>query len=214
MPGLHTRARRNRTTIPHNLARMGDIHMRLLLGCSVLVVFSTFDANRQTNQEQQQTITIGDTELALGMSEELVSKKLGERLRFIVSKQDAPEGLRAKGITSTWILDEKAAQSTRPSLATVAFMSGKLAYVRKTLLRQDGGHDKLAEQLFLAMRDLERQGNSPCSFETREGQLTNFVERTAKLRSGKKAIILDLQKIQNSGEIVQLNEELSNSSER
>lgn len=67
--------------------------MRLLLGCSVFVVFSIVGANCQTNQEQQ-TITMGDTELTLGMTEELVIKKLGER--FAVSKQEVPESLRAK----------------------------------------------------------------------------------------------------------------------
>ena len=148
-------------------------------------------------QSRRETITLG-TDLTLGMSEDVVIKKLAES-GHTPRKFEPPQGLRDKGITSIWVLDD----------GVISFASGKLAIVTKSLLPSEGNEVEFGRQVYFAMRDLELEGDSHCTIETETGEVPEYSSKRAKLSCGKKIVIVELQKYQKNAETVQLNEELS-----
>lgn len=164
----------------------------LLIG---ILVVSALAAMPQSVRERE-TIRLG-TDLTLGMSEDAAIKKLAES-DHSPRKMEPPQGLRDKGITSMWVLDDGA----------ISFASGKLVLVTKSLLPSEGNEVEFGRQLYFAMRDLELEGDSHCSIETETGEVPEYSSKTGKLHCGKKTLLIELQKFQKQGETVQLNEEL------
>jgi hypothetical protein len=158
-----------------------------------LVVSALVAAPQSRDRE---TLNIG-TDLTLGMSEDAAIKKLAES-GHSPRKMEPPKGLRDKGITSMWLLDE----------GVLSFASGKLALVTKPLLPSNGNEVEFGRQLYFAMRDLELEGDSHCSIATEAGEVPDYSTKTGKLRCGKKTILIELQRFQKNPETVQLNEEL------
>jgi len=173
----------------------------LLFGC--LVATALFATPQARNARE--TMWLG-TDLTLGMSEEAVVAKLAES--YNLQKMEPPNGLRAKGITSMWIVGEKGQGDKHPSVGLVAFAAGKLDNVHKDF-PLNGDEVEFGRQLYFAMRDLEHERNSRCTIETENLEVPNFAHKTAKLLCGKKSIIIDLQKFKEQAESVQLNEELN-----
>jgi hypothetical protein len=173
----------------------------LLFGC---IVGTSLFAMPQSDKPRE-TIWLG-SDLALGMSEEAAVAKLAEL--YSLRKMEPPAGLRAKGVTSMWIVDEKGEGTKHPSVGVVAFAAGKLSNVHKYLLPSDGDEVEFGRQVYFAMRDLELEGNSRCTIETENAEVPDFANKTAKLHCGRKTIIIDVQKFKGYAETVQLNEEL------
>jgi hypothetical protein len=147
----------------------------------------------------RETMTVG-VDLTLGMSEDAAVKKLtesGHKLR----KHEPPDAFKQKGFTSTWFVDEA-------SVGIIMFSSGRLTSASKDLLPSEGGQVEFARQLYFAMRDLEAEGDSHCAIETETGEVPEYAQKTARLRCGKKSIVIYLQKPQNKNESVQLSEEM------
>jgi len=139
------------------------------------------------------TLNLG-TDLTLGMSEDTAIKKLAESGRT-PRKIETPPGLRDKGITSMWVLDDGA----------ISFASGKLAIVTKYLLPSEGDEVDFGRQLYFAMRDLELEGDSRCTIETDAVEIPEYSTKTSRLHCGKKTILVELQKFEKKAETVQLN---------
>ena len=138
------------------------------------------------------------------MTEDAAIKKLAES-GYSPRKEEPPKGLRDKGVTSMWVVDEKGDKN--PSLGVITFASGKLDSAKKFLI-QEGDEVEFGRQLYFAMRDLELEGNSHCIIETESAEIPEYSGKTGKLRCGKKTVLIELQKFQKHGESVQLNEEL------
>ncbi len=145
---------------------------------------------------ERETLNIG-TDLTLGMSEDAAIKKLaesGQNPRKIAT----PQGLRDKGITSVWGLDD----------GVISFAAGKLAIITKHLLPSNGDEVEFGRQLYFAMRDLELEGDSHCSIATEAAEVPDYSTKTSKLQCGKKTILIELRKFQKNAETVQLDEGL------
>jgi hypothetical protein len=172
----------------------------LLIGSLIVSVIATM---AQSN-DRRETISLGIADLYLGMTEDVAIKELAES-GYNIRKHEPPRGLRDKGVTSMWIVDEKGEKS--PSLGVILFRSGKLDSAKKYLF-QEGDEVEFGRQLYFAMQDLELEGNSHCIIETESTETPEYAGKTGKLRCGKKTILIELQKLQKYGESVQLNEEL------
>ena len=155
----------------------------------------------------RETMTVG-VDLTLGMSEDAAVKKLteaGYRLR----KNEPPDGLKQKGFTSMWFVAESGAEKYPPSIGIILFSSGRLTSASKDLLPSEGDQVEFGRQLYFTMRDLESEGDSHCTIETETGEVPDYAQKTAKLRCGKKTIVIYLGKQQGKSETVQLSEEMS-----
>jgi hypothetical protein len=173
----------------------------LLFGC--LVATALFATPQAGNPRD--TMQLGTDDLTLGMSEEAVVAKLAES--YDLRKMELPAGLRARGITSLWIVCEKGQGDKHPPVGSVDFAAGKLNGVHKDF-PLNGNEVEFGRQLYFAMRDLELEGNSRCTIETKNGEEPNVSIKTAKLHCGRKIIIIDLDKLKGQSESVQLSEEL------
>jgi hypothetical protein len=147
------------------------------------------------------------TQLVLGLSQDAVVPKLAEsyNLRTI----EPPAGLREKGVTSIWIVEEKGEGGKHRSIGVVTFSAGKLSGVRKDLLPPGADEVEFGRQLYLVMRELESEGNSRCGLETDSTEVPDFSRKTAKFQCGQKTIAIELQKFKGYSESVQLYEELN-----
>jgi len=148
----------------------------------------------------RETMTVG-VDLTLGMSEDAVVKKLTES-GHTLKKHEPPDALKQKGFTSMWFVDEA-------SGGVILFSSGRLTSVSKDLSPSEGDQVEFARQLYFAMRDLEAEGDSHCTIETEPQEVPEYAQKTARLRCGKKSIVIYLQKPQNKNESVQLNLEMA-----
>jgi hypothetical protein len=148
----------------------------------------------------RETMTVG-ADLTLGMSEDAAVKKLTES-GHTLKKHEPPDALKQKGVTSMWFADEG-------SVGVLFFSSGRLTSVSKDLLPTEGDQVEFARQLYFAMRDLEAEGDSRCAIETETGEVPEYAQKTARLRCGKKSIVIYLQKPQNTNESVQLKLEMA-----
>jgi hypothetical protein len=166
----------------------------LLLASVVALTVAAQTLNRR------ETLTVG-IDLTLGMSEDAAVKRLTES-GHKMSKHEPPDALKQKGFTSMWFIDEG-------SLGIALFSGGQLTSVSKDLLPKEGGQVEFARQLYFAMRDLEAEGNSRCTIETENAEVPEFAHKTARLRCGKKSLVIDLQNLHSKGDSVQLNEELN-----
>lgn len=187
-------------TFPVAEAAMRTVLIALLATVLVSTVFSQVISRRET-------LTVG-VDLTLGMSEDAAVKKLTES-GYKLSKHDPPDALKQKGFTSMWSVEERGDGKVTPFVGEILFSSGRLTSASKDRLPDEDSQVEFARQLYFAMRDLEVEGNSHCTIETESGEVPRFAYKTANLRCGKKTIVIDLQKIQNKSETVQLNEELS-----
>jgi hypothetical protein len=180
----------------HETLHFSEVSMRtFLLGLLVgSLIVSALAAMPQSSRE---TLNLG-ADLTLGMSEDAAIKKLAES-GHTPRKIEPPQGLRDKGITSMWGLDD----------GVISFASGKLAIVTKSLLPSEGNEVEFGRQLYFAIRDLELEGDSHCTIETEAGEVPEYSSKRAKLNCGKKIVIVELQRYQKNPETVQLNEELS-----
>lgn len=151
-----------------------------------------------------ETIWLG-TNLALGMPEDTVIRKLTESGYNLEKLKDFPAFQRQKGITSIWVTKEK--QGDIWISHDLGFANGRLEFVVKELTVRD--EVEFGRQLYFAMRALEAEGNHNCSIETKSEEGPDFSMKTAKLQCGKKAIEINLQKWGKQPESVTLNEELS-----
>ncbi len=169
----------------------------VLLGC---LVASVLFAAPQSNK-QRETIWLGSEDLTLGMSEGAVLTKLAES--YNLEKGEPPPGLRAKGITSMWVVNAKVKGEDHGALF---FASGKLHAVSKNLPERDDV--EFARQLYFAMRDLELEGDSQCSIKTDNMEGPDFGDKTATLRCGKKSLVIHVQKFKAHDEHTFLDEDL------
>ena len=158
------------------------------------------------SSNERETIRIG-TDLNLGMAEDTAVRKLAES-GYIPHRHEPPKGLRDRGVTSMWSVDQKGEGDKHPSLGIITFASGKLDSAMKFLLPPDGDEVEFGRQLYFAMRALELEGNSHCTIVTESAEIPEYATKTGKLRCGKKTILIELQKFQKQAESVQLNEEL------
>jgi hypothetical protein len=176
--------------------------LRLLFGC--LFATALFATPQATSPRE--TMWLG-TDLTLGMSEDAVVAKLAESYD-LQKMEPLPAGLRATGFTSMWIVHEKGQGGKHSVVGTVAFIAGKLDSVHKDF-PVNGDDVEFGRQLYFAMRDLEQEGNSRCTIETKSEEVPDFVRKVAEFHCGKKTITIDLQKFEAQAESVQLNEELN-----
>jgi hypothetical protein len=174
----------------------------LLIGPLVggLIATALFATPQAANP--QETLSLGATNLTLGMSEEAVIAKLAESNDLRKMKPPL-----AKGYTSMWIVDEKGQGDKHSSVGMVAFEAGKLSAVQ-TYSPLNGDDVEFGRQLYFAMHNLETEGNSHCTIETENDESADFAHKSAKFYCGKKTITIDLQKFKGQAESVQLNEEL------
>jgi hypothetical protein len=156
---------------------------------------------------RRETLTVG-VDLTLGVSEESAVKRLTES-GCKLTKQEPPDGLKQKGFTSMWLVEERGDGKDTPTAGVILFSSGRLTFASKDLLSNEGNQVEFARRLYFAMRDLEVEGDSHCTIQTENAEVPEFAHKTARLRCGKKTIVIDLQNFQSKGEAVQLNEELS-----
>jgi hypothetical protein len=175
------------------------------LGIIVAFIIVSIIAGQTFNQRE--TISVG-IDLTLGMSEDAVVRKLTES-GYKVRKSILSSGLREKGFTSMWIVDEGGDEKYPRSLGVIFFSSGRLASAMKELLPDDGNEVEFGRQLYFVLRDLEAEGDSHCTIQTENEEIPEFIHKTARLQCGKKTIAIDLQKFQNKNETVQLNEEVA-----
>jgi hypothetical protein len=154
----------------------------------------------------RETMTVG-VDLTLGMPEDAAVKKLTES-GYKLRKHEPPDAFKQKGFTSMWFVDEGGNEKYTALVGTILFSSGRLTSLSKDLLPSEGGQVEFARQLYFAMRDLEAKGDSHCTIETETGEVPEYAQKTARLRCGKKSIVIYLQKPQNKNESVQLNEEM------
>lgn len=155
----------------------------------------------------RETMTVG-VDLTLGISEDAAVKKLTES-GYKLAKHEPPDAFKQKGFTSMWSVQEGGNQKDTAFVGTIMFSSGRLTSAAKELLPSEGGQVEFARQLYFAMRDLEAKGDSHCTIETETGEVPAYAQKTARLRCGKKSIVLYLQKAQNKNESVQLNLEMA-----
>lgn len=173
----------------------------LLLGLLFGSLVATALFAMPQSAKSRETIWLA-TDLMLGMSEDAVVAKLAES--YSLRKTEPPTGLRAKGITSMWIVDEKG----RGSVGIVCFSAGKLSNVQRFLFLY-GDEVEFGRQLYFAMRDLEAEGNSRCTIQTKSAEVPDYSRKTATLQCGKKTVAIELQQVKGQDESVQLNEELN-----
>lgn len=169
----------------------------LLFGLLASVLVSMAVAQTLNPRE---TMTVG-VDLTLGVSEDAAVKKLTESGHKL-KKHEPPDALKQKGFTSMWFVDEA-------SGGVILFSSGRLTSVSKDLLPDESGQVEFARQLYFAMRDLEAEGDAHCAIETETGEVPEYAQKTARLRCGKKSIVIYLQRPQNKNESVQLNLEMA-----
>jgi hypothetical protein len=105
--------------------------------------------------------------------------------------------------------------ASREELAKAGCDSRKTLRSRNSTRRGDAGawsvegdDVQFGRQLYFALRDLESEGDFRCTISTESGELPEFSHKSAKVKCGKKALVIDLQKSQKQSEVVQLNEEL------
>lgn len=180
---------------------MRSFLLGLFLGFFVVSMLSAMPQS----SKPRDTMWLG-TDLTLGMSEEAVVKRLAES--YSLRKEEPPKELRAKGVTSLWVVDERKGDK-HPSVGIISFAAGKLDSVTKFLLPSDADEVEFGRQLYFAMRELELEGNSRCTISTSNAEVPDFSHKTAKLQCGKKSMLIDLQRFQKYAESVQLNEELN-----
>lgn len=178
--------------------------MRASLVWPLTVILVSMAAAQTLNPRE--TLTVG-VDLTLGMSEDAAVKKLTES-GYKLRKHDPPDALKKKGFTSMWFVDEGGDAKYTRFVGALFFSSGLLTTASKDLLGNDDGQVGFARELYFAMRDLEAEGDSRCTIETENEEVPEFAHKTARLRCGKKSLVIDLQKSQNKNETVQLNEEL------
>jgi hypothetical protein len=176
----------------------------LLLGFLASVFVSLAVAQSLNPRE---TLTVG-VDLTLGMPEETAVKKLTEA-GYKLRKNEPPDGLKQKGFTSMWFVAEGRAEKYPPSIGIILFSSGRLTSASKELLPSEGDQVEFGRQLYFAMRDLESEGDSHCTIETETGEVPDYAQKTARLRCGKKNIVIYLGKQQSKSETVQMSEEMS-----
>ncbi len=176
----------------------------LIFGLLLGSLFASLLFAMPQSNKQRETIWLG-SDLTLGMSEETVVTTLTES--YNLRKAEPPAGLRAMGVTTMWIVQEKGKNNAL--LGTMFFASGKLHSVSKPLLSDDGDAVEFGRQLYFAMRDLELEGDTHCIVQTESGEVPDFSQKTANLRCGMKTIVIGVQKIKGYDETVQLNEELN-----
>jgi hypothetical protein len=169
----------------------------LLLGC---LVATALLAMPQSGGPRE-TISLGSTDLTLGMSEGAVLTKLSES--YNLEKEGPPPGLLAKGVTSMWVVNAK---EKGRGHGTIYFASGKLYAAVKSLPERD--EVEFGRQLYFAMRDLELEGDSPCTIKTANHEEPDFAVKTATLRCGKKSLVIQVQKFKTYDESVSLDEDL------
>jgi hypothetical protein len=155
----------------------------------------------------RETMTVG-VELTLGMLEDAAVKKLTES-GYKLRKHEPPDAFKQKGFTSMWFVDDGGDERHTASVGLILFSSGRLTSASKELLPSEDGQVEFARQLYFAMRDLEAEGDSHCAIETETGEVPEYAQKTARLRCGKKSIVIYLQKAQNKNESVQLNLEMA-----
>lgn len=148
------------------------------------------------SSKSKDTIWLG-VDLVLGMDEDAAITKLTAS-NHKPRKMELAEVFRAKGITSMWVLND----------GVLEFTSGKLVSVTKHLL-EEGDEVEFGRQLFFAMRELEREGDLHCTIETEAAEVPHYSTKTAKLQCGKKSILVELQRINDQKETVQLDEGLT-----
>jgi hypothetical protein len=172
-----------------------------LLGLLVIPLFAA-----PQSAKPQSGIWLG-TQLELGLPQDAVVAKLAES--YNLRKAEPPAGLREKGITSMWIVDERGEGGKQWSVGVVFFSAGKLSGVRKDLLPPDGDEVEFGRQLYFVMRELESEGNSRCSLETENAEVPDFSRKNAKFQCRQKTVVIELQKFKGHSESVQLYEELN-----
>jgi hypothetical protein len=169
-------------------------------------VASTLVAAVPQSNKQRETKSVG-TDLSLGMAEETVIKQLVEA-GYSPRKIEPPKDALNKGITSMWLVEQTGEGNKRQTIGTVTFTSGRLHSAGKFLLPSDADQVEFGRQLYFAMRGLEHERDAQCVIETETEEVPDFATKTARLRCGKKAIVVMLQKSQQQSETVDLSEAL------
>jgi hypothetical protein len=170
---------------------------RLLLGC---LVASVLFAAPQSHKLRE-TIWLGSEDLTLGMSEGAILTKLAES--YNLEKGGVSPALRAKGVPYMWVASAKVKRGDHGALY---FASGTLVAVSKSLPERDDV--EFGRQLYFAMRDLELEGDSHCAIETDNLEGPDFANKRARLRCGKKSLVIQVQKLKAQDETTSLGEEL------
>jgi len=198
-----SRVVRHPTHRPCHFARA--IHMRTFLGGILFgCVVASVQVARPQADSPRETINVG-SDMTLGMTEDTAVKRLSES-GYKLKKITPPDGLREKGITTMWAVQESGDKGR--NLGIVLFSSGKLTFAQRDLLPVEGDDVQFGRQLYFALRDLESEGDFRCTISTESAQVPEFSHKSAKVKCGKKALVIDLRKSQKQSEVVQLNEEL------
>ena len=135
----------------------------------------------------RETVTVG-IPVTLGMSEDSIVKKLAES-NHKVTKRSPTDALKQQGVTSMWFVDDGAG-------GAIFFSSGRLTSVSKDLLPDEGGQVEFGRHIYFSMRDLQTEGDSHCTIETENGEVSEFAQKTARLRCGKNSLLIYLPKME------------------
>jgi hypothetical protein len=191
--------------------------LALVLCCGIVLLLAQKSVARDTETQKEngrETIFFG-TELSLGMLEDAVIKRIAEK-GYGARKESSIAGeLRNNyGVTSLWIV---AGQGMAGDIGMIGFAAGKLNYAQKWLwssmsatnTKSSAESVEFGRQLFFAARDLEAEGNTRCTIETRTTDRPRYSRKFLNLGCGHTSVLVDVQKFVDQEENAQLSEELS-----
>jgi len=148
--------------------------------CRLVVVTMVLSSNA-LGQTSGVTVTVGRTQLYLGMSKEVVSRSLSGE--FDIQESD----------DSNWAIVEKG----RPMnlIATAEFEKDKLLSV--SVLRASRGLKSEVDvfrALYSLIGELERKGNTSCVIGTRDRVTAESDSRTIEVQCGRRILFLTLSR--------------------